>query len=173
MEVVTELPTIGENNIIYLIARTNQETSNIYDEYIYVNSAWEKIGSTDVDLTNYALKNEIPIKLSQLTNDSGFITDYTETDPTVPNHVKNITQENINDWSNLIGIKELENSSSKSDLSQGIYFCTNNVNINIGSSTRPKNLPLKTGDLIFIVRDVLIRICVEKSLPMIYFTNNQ
>ena len=100
MEVVTELPTIGENNIIYLIARTNQETSNIYDEYIYVNSAWEKIGSTDVDLTNYALKNEIPIKLSQLTNDSGFITDYTETDPTVPSHVKTISQADIENWNN-------------------------------------------------------------------------
>lgn len=33
---------------------------------------------------NYALKNEIPTKNSQLQNDSGFLTGYTETDPTVP-----------------------------------------------------------------------------------------
>lgn len=32
----------------------------------------------------YALKNEIPTKTSQLQNDSGFLTGYTETDPTVP-----------------------------------------------------------------------------------------
>lgn len=49
---------------------------------------------------NYALESEIPTKTSDLTNDSGFITGYTETDPTVPNHVKNITQENITSWNN-------------------------------------------------------------------------
>ena len=42
----------------------------------------------------------MPTKTSDLTNDSGFITDYTETDPTVPNHVKNITQANITSWNN-------------------------------------------------------------------------
>ena len=100
MEVVTELPATGENNIIYLIARIKEETSNIYDEYIYVNNTWEKIGSTDVDLTNYALKSEIPIKNSQLQNDSGFITEYIETDPTVPSHVKTITESDIRNWNN-------------------------------------------------------------------------
>lgn len=38
----------------------------------------------------------IPTKTSDLTNDSGFISQ--EVDPTVPNHVKNITQTNINNW---------------------------------------------------------------------------
>lgn len=49
---------------------------------------------------NYALESEIPTKTSDLTNDSGFITGYTETDPTVPSHVKNITQANITSWNN-------------------------------------------------------------------------
>ena len=49
---------------------------------------------------NYALESEIPTKTSDLTNDSGFITGYTETDPTVPSHVKNITQANITNWNN-------------------------------------------------------------------------
>lgn len=43
---------------------------------------------------------KIPTKTSDLTNDSGFITGYTETDPTVPSHVKNITQANITSWNN-------------------------------------------------------------------------
>lgn len=42
----------------------------------------------------------IPTKTSELTNDSGYITEYTESDPTVPSHVKNITQEDINKWNN-------------------------------------------------------------------------
>lgn len=49
---------------------------------------------------NYALESEIPTKTSDLTNDSGFITGYTETDPTVPSYVKNITQANISSWNN-------------------------------------------------------------------------
>lgn len=49
---------------------------------------------------NYALSSELPTKTSDLTNDSGFITEYTETDPTVPGHVKNITQANITSWNN-------------------------------------------------------------------------
>lgn len=49
---------------------------------------------------NYALESEMPTKTSDLTNDSGFITGYTETDPTVPSYVKNITQANITSWNN-------------------------------------------------------------------------
>ncbi len=40
----------------------------------------EKLGKID----SLATKNEVPTKTSQFNNDSGFITDYTETDPTVP-----------------------------------------------------------------------------------------
>lgn len=40
----------------------------------------EKLGKIDSLVT----KNEIPTKTSDLTNDSGFISEYTETDPTVP-----------------------------------------------------------------------------------------
>lgn len=49
------------------------------------------------DLTN---KPTIPSKTSDLTNDAGFISSYTETDPTVPSHVKSITQSNITSWNN-------------------------------------------------------------------------
>lgn len=42
------------------------------------------IDTLNTNLGNYALKTTIPTKLSQMTNDAGFITGYTETDPTVP-----------------------------------------------------------------------------------------
>ena len=48
--IVSELPTVGAGNTIYLLPIAGTDA---YDEYIYVNSAWEKIGSTDVDLSNY------------------------------------------------------------------------------------------------------------------------
>ena len=50
--VVQTLPSTGEKGTIYLIAHTHG-SQDIYDEYIYVNNGWEKIGSTDVDLSGY------------------------------------------------------------------------------------------------------------------------
>lgn len=47
---------------------------------------------------NYANSGDIPTKLSELTNDCSFID--AEADPTVPTHVKNITQANIENWNN-------------------------------------------------------------------------
>ena len=52
-EIVQELPSTGANNILYLVPRTESETSNVYDEYVYANNNWEKIGSTDIDLSDY------------------------------------------------------------------------------------------------------------------------
>ena len=51
-EIVQTLPATGVKGTIYLVSNSGSGT-NIYDEYIYVNNAWEKIGSTAVDLSNY------------------------------------------------------------------------------------------------------------------------
>ena len=49
------------------------------------------------DLSN---KPSIPSKTSDLNNDSGYISSYTETDPTIPSHVKGISQSDITNWNN-------------------------------------------------------------------------
>lgn len=59
MKVLPTRPEIGETNIIYLIPSTKSETENIYEEWIYVDSKWELIGSTKCDLSNYYTKDEI------------------------------------------------------------------------------------------------------------------
>lgn len=59
LTVVSTLPTTDiSTTTIYLIAKTTAETNDIYDEYVYVNNAWEHIGSTQIDLTNYYTKTE-------------------------------------------------------------------------------------------------------------------
>lgn len=63
-EVVTSLESMTNVNTIYLMANSG-ETNNIYDEYILVNGTPEKIGTTEVDLTNYLQKSD----LVELTND--------------------------------------------------------------------------------------------------------
>ena len=51
-KVVTELPKTGEENIIYLVPKAG-EGNDVHDEYIWVNSAYELIGTTAVDLSGY------------------------------------------------------------------------------------------------------------------------
>ena len=52
--IVNELPETGEKGTIYLVGSTASQTNNLYDEYIYTNATWEKIGSTrlEADLTD-------------------------------------------------------------------------------------------------------------------------
>ena len=56
-EVVQSLPQSGEKGVIYLVPNSGSG-QNTYDEYIWVEPSggtahFEKIGSTDVDLSNY------------------------------------------------------------------------------------------------------------------------
>lgn len=52
-KIVESLPESGEGNIIYLVPKTSAETDDVYDEYIWQNSKWERIGSTAVDMSGY------------------------------------------------------------------------------------------------------------------------
>lgn len=47
-EIVAELPEEGESDTIYLLPIEDAPTGNIYEEYIYVNGAWELFGMSKV-----------------------------------------------------------------------------------------------------------------------------
>lgn len=65
IEVVAELPNSDiSTSTIYLKLNASAGVNNIYDEYIYVNSQWEIIGSTAIDLSNYYNKGEVDSKLT-------------------------------------------------------------------------------------------------------------
>ena len=67
LRTVQVLPTEDiQTNVIYLLPRLDSEIDNIYDEYIYVSDAWEKIGSTNVDLTGYATEDWVNQQISLL-----------------------------------------------------------------------------------------------------------
>lgn len=51
-QVVTSLPATGTKGVIYLVSNSGTGT-NIYDEYIWVTNRFEKIGTTEIDLSNY------------------------------------------------------------------------------------------------------------------------
>jgi hypothetical protein len=52
LEIVNELPAVGKGGVIYLVP-SGGEAPNLRDEYVWVNGAFEVIGSTQVDLTGY------------------------------------------------------------------------------------------------------------------------
>lgn len=67
IEVVESLPVENiSTSTIYLLAKENNEESNIYDEYIYVSNNWEKVGDTKVDLSNYATKTYVDNKIGDI-----------------------------------------------------------------------------------------------------------
>lgn len=59
--VVNELPSENIKNAIYLLHSADTESGNVFDEYIYVNDAWEKIGNASVaiNLEDYAKKEYV------------------------------------------------------------------------------------------------------------------
>ena len=74
IQVVSSLPTTGISETTVYLLKTGDDSNNLYTEYIRVNGAWEYLGKQTVDLSGYALKTDVPTKLSALTNDAGFIT---------------------------------------------------------------------------------------------------
>lgn len=62
-EIVQTLPQTGEKGVIYLVPQSDGSGSDIYDEYIWITNSgvgsFEKIGSTDIDLSGYVQFTDI------------------------------------------------------------------------------------------------------------------
>jgi hypothetical protein len=68
VQVVSALPTENiDIHTIYFVPKSAEPYDN-YDEYMYLNSTWEHIGSTTVDLSGYIPKTDIVDNLT--TNDA-------------------------------------------------------------------------------------------------------
>lgn len=52
-EIVTTLPEQGEEGVIYLV-KVSETGDDKFEEWIWVDSAWESIGTTAIDPTTYA-----------------------------------------------------------------------------------------------------------------------
>ena len=63
IEIVDRLPSVGETNIIYLVKKSGS-APDIHDEYVFVDGKWEKIGDTEIDLSNYYTRDEVDDKLT-------------------------------------------------------------------------------------------------------------
>lgn len=61
-EIVETLPENASEKVIYMVRREDGTGQDVYNEYMYINGAWEIIGDTSVDLTGYAKTEDILVK---------------------------------------------------------------------------------------------------------------
>lgn len=60
LAVVQTLPTENiSTTTIYLTPKSPSGDNNVYDEYVYINGDWKKIGDTELDLSGYAVQADI------------------------------------------------------------------------------------------------------------------
>lgn len=86
IEVLNELPLTGETNVIYLVKKAGTNP-DVHDEYVYVEGNWEKIGNTEVDLSNYYTKDQVYTKSETYSQEEvgTLITEIEGKIPTIPN----------------------------------------------------------------------------------------
>ena len=53
IQIVEELPEVGDPTVLYLLEKEDPETGDYYDEYLWIDDAWELIGTTQIDLSDY------------------------------------------------------------------------------------------------------------------------
>lgn len=62
ISVVDALPTSDISTTTIYLVKNGETTNNLYNEYIYVDSKWELLGSQNVDLTGYATETWVENK---------------------------------------------------------------------------------------------------------------
>ena len=192
------IQTIGINqNELQTISLYNSNTQNIGvnendNQVILINGGGVAIGITDVLQNGVSVVSgniayvTVPTKTSELQNNSGFIT--SETDPTVPSYVKQISLADINNWNSkqaqlvsgstiktvnnesLLGSGNIEISGTQYSAGDGIEINNNiisNTITNYNDLTDLPTIPNKTSDLIndedFVSEDDLAEVAFTGS----------
>lgn len=153
--IVNSLPSTGEVGVMYLKLNTSASVEgNIYDEYIWVNNKFEKIGSTEttVDLSGYVTQTEMNTQLANKANtnhshtsdsidleeggdDSMWMYEYginrqTDVNCYVYDHEKKL--ENIDDGANKTVVDSSLSSSSKNPVQNKVVNSALNGKSNTG-----------------------------------------
>lgn len=153
--IVNSLPSTGEVGVMYLKLNTSASVEgNIYDEYIWVNNKFEKIGSTEttVDLSGYVTQTEMNTQLANKANiNHGHLSSDIEINPEVEDgmwaveyglnrqtdvncyvydHEKKL--ENIDDGANKTVVDSSLSSSSKNPVQNKVVNSALNGKSNTG-----------------------------------------
>ena len=60
VQIVNSLPASGSVSTMYCVPLPSEQQTTVkkYEEYFYISSAWEKVGTATIDLSNYYTKTE-------------------------------------------------------------------------------------------------------------------
>lgn len=72
-EIVATLPATGEGNVLYLVGPTGSG-SDRYEEYVYANNQFTKIGDTSIDLSGYVTTTALNTALAAYTTSADLTT---------------------------------------------------------------------------------------------------
>ena len=67
---VDKLPEVGSDRILYLLPKDGLLSENLYDEYLWIDGVYEPVGTTAVDLSNYATVDDLSTKQDMLVSSS-------------------------------------------------------------------------------------------------------
>ena len=80
-EIVSSLPATGDENTIYMVRVSNDnEDSDNYNEYMWIDGNWELIGNTRIDLSDYYNKTQVDTALNGKANVATTLSGYGITD---------------------------------------------------------------------------------------------
>lgn len=100
IEVVDSLPANAETNKIYLVAQ-DRVNPDVYDEYLYINNAWERIGTTAMSIGTQILNligtADNPVDFQELFNavekgGSFYLSGYVKCDDNGTSVVKHLSE---------------------------------------------------------------------------------
>lgn len=86
---VEALPTVGLEQTIYLVPKTDPQAGDVFDEFVWVDGKYEFIGTTKANLSNYYTKVETDYLFSQLD------TKYVKSDDTTLVKLTNLNEINL------------------------------------------------------------------------------
>ena len=134
VEVVQTLPISDiDTHTIYLVPKTGT-APDVYDEYLYINNAWELIGNTAVDLSNYYTKSQT----DTLLDDKADITDIPDVSDFITKNVNDLTYyTKSSDLSTVATTGDYDDLRNTPDLFSGSYI----------DLTDKPTIPTKTSDL--------------------------
>lgn len=143
-EIVSTLPQTGANNILYLVPKTTTETQNVYDEYVYANNGWEKIGDTQIDLSDYVTITMLNNALANYTTTTDLTTllNAKQDNITSSNKLSSDLVDDTNSTNKFVTTNEKFIWNSKSDFSGSYNDLTDKPTI----PTVPTNVSAFTND---------------------------
>lgn len=140
-EVYAALPATGEGNVLYLIGPTGSG-SDKYEEYVYANNGWVKIGDTSIDLSGYVTIEALNQALSGYVTSAALATALTG----------KVGSETIH---NIVELTQAEYDALQTKRGDTMYITTDTTKVYIGSRLIKENVKANEEDIDFDSSDKL------------------